>query len=100
VHTHEQLPANDNATRQRHLKKIAEIWERGAHDVGRALIALERAFHLDPGDAEVRATLRRLGATQGEDRWEEICAIYLRVTELAPRDEALALQHELARIRE
>jgi tetratricopeptide (TPR) repeat protein len=98
ANAYERLPAMDNDTRQRYLKRVADVWERGAHDVDRALQALERAFHLDLGDQEVRETLRRLAASQ--DRWDEVCAIYLRAVEQASREEAVALEHEVARFRE
>jgi golgin subfamily B member 1 len=95
---YERLPANDNATRHRYLKRIAEVWERGAKDVDRALDALERAFLLETEDDEVRENLRRLAAS--ESRWDQICDIYLRAVETAPREQAVALQHEVAGFRE
>jgi tetratricopeptide (TPR) repeat protein len=95
---YERLPAGDNETRMRHLKRVADVWERGAKDIDRAIQALERAFHLDLSDTEVRETLRRLAST--ENRWDEVCAIYLRGVEAAGREDAVALEHEVARFRE
>ena len=98
ANAYERLPANDNETRLRYLKRIADVWERGAHDTDRAIQALERAFHLDLSDTEVRETLRRLASS--ENRWDEVCAIYLRGVEQAGREDAVALEHEVARFRE
>ncbi len=95
---YESLPAADNATRQRYLKRVAEIWERGAQDIDRALEAMERAFQLEPGDEEARETMRRIAAEH--DRWDDICGIYLRAVDTASREDAVALQHDVARIRE
>jgi tetratricopeptide (TPR) repeat protein len=95
---YERLPATDNETRLRYLKRVADVWERGAKDVDRAIQALERAFHLDLSDTEVRETLRRLASS--ENRWDEVCAIYLRGVEAASREDAVALEHEVARFRE
>ncbi|HTB58957.1 MAG TPA: tetratricopeptide repeat protein, partial [Polyangia bacterium] len=72
---YEALPAEDTDDRWVYLRKIAEVWEKGQHDVDRALEALERAFRLDITDVEVRAELERIGAEY--DKWERIAEIYL-----------------------
>ncbi|HEY0712027.1 MAG TPA: hypothetical protein VGF45_05100, partial [Polyangia bacterium] len=98
VRAYELLPAPDTATRHRYLRRIAEIWERGAADTSRALAALERAFHLDTEDRAVRAELERIA---GEARrWDEVCAIFERAAESAPRLAASRLYHDVARFRE
>ncbi|HEY0710048.1 MAG TPA: hypothetical protein VGG33_24770, partial [Polyangia bacterium] len=98
VRAYELLPAPDTATRHRHLRRIAEIWERGAADTTRALAALERAFHLDTEDRGVRGDLERIAAEAR--RWDEVCAIFERAAESAPRLSASRLYHEVARFRE
>jgi tetratricopeptide (TPR) repeat protein len=95
---YEQLPAADKRVRHRYLRCIAEIWERGAHDITRALATLERAFGLDTDDGPVRADLERL-ATR-ENRWGEVCAIFARAAEAAPRLAATGLYHDVARFQE
>ena len=95
---YELLPAADAEVRHQHLRKVAEIWERGAQDIERALATLERAFRLDPGSETVRSDLRRIAGETG--RWDEICAVLERAANTAPRDEAVALHHEVARLRE
>ena len=72
---YESLPADDQKTRHGYLLKIAEIWERGQHDVGRALGALDRAFNLDPANITVRAELQRIGREYNE--WDRVSDIYL-----------------------
>ena len=49
-----------------HLRKVAEIWERGSKDIDRALATLERAFRLDPRTRRVRADLRRIATEKPE----------------------------------
>jgi tetratricopeptide (TPR) repeat protein len=95
---YEQLPAADKQVRHRYLRCIAEIWERGAHDITRALATLERAFGLDTDDAAVRADLERLAAREG--RWDEVCNIFARAAEQAPRLTASRLYHDVARFHE
>ena len=69
------MPAEDADDRWVYLRKIAEVWEKGQHDVDRALEALERAFRLDITDVEVRAELERIGEEYG--KWERVAEIYL-----------------------
>jgi tetratricopeptide (TPR) repeat protein len=96
---YESLPAEEPETRRRYLKKIGEIWEKGQHDVARALAAYERAFRLDPSDEEIRAELDRIGREHGE--WDRISDIYLGAQdEFGPVESAVALHHDVARIRE
>ncbi len=95
---YELLPAADGAARIRCLKRVADMWERGARDVDRSLAALERVFRLDTTDGEVRESLKRLAASHG--RWDDVCAITLRAAEVATREEAVALHHEVAGFRE
>jgi tetratricopeptide (TPR) repeat protein len=96
---YESLPAEDTADRWVYLRKIAEVWERGQHDVDRALEALERAFRLDITDVEVRAELERIGAAY--DKWERIAEIYLgAIDAFGPTDTAVMLHHDAARVRE
>jgi tetratricopeptide (TPR) repeat protein len=79
--------------------KIVEVWERGQHSIDLALDALERAFRLDTSDAEVRAELERVGGEN--DRWDRVVAIYLgAIDEFAPIEAAVAIHHEVARLRE
>jgi tetratricopeptide (TPR) repeat protein len=94
---YEALPADDQKTRHGYLLRIAEVWERGQHDVTRALAALERAFNLDLADDTVRGELQRIGREHGA--WDRIAEIYLdAVDEFGPVDGAVALHHEVARI--
>lgn len=95
---YELLPAADAAARHRNLRRITEIWERGAKDVSRALKALERTFQVDVADEAVRADLRRIA--DQENRWDEVCEIYLRAAESLSRSEAVRLQHDVAGFRE
>jgi tetratricopeptide (TPR) repeat protein len=96
---YESLPAEDADARWVYLRKIAEVWERGQHDVDRALDALERAFRLDIGDVDVRGELERIGAEY--DRWDRIVAIYLgAIDEFAPIETAVTLHHDAARLRD
>ena len=67
---YESLPAEDRATRRQYLLKIVEVWERGEHDIDRALDAIERAFRLDTSDAAVRADIERLGGAH--DKWDRV----------------------------
>ena len=70
---YESLPADDADDRRVYLLKIAEVWERGQHDVDRALAALERAFHLDtsrhrpcaPSCERIGARVRPVGSHRG-----------------------------------
>lgn len=96
---YEHLPAPDAAARHRNLLSIADIWERGAHDLDRALGALERAFRLDLQDATVRGELDRIA--RAAERWDDVCEIYLRAAaEGVTREQAVALNHDVARIRD
>jgi tetratricopeptide (TPR) repeat protein len=96
---YDTLPADDIDTHRRYLRKIVEVWERGQRDIDRALDALERAFHLDTENAEIRAELERVGGEY--DRWDRVCEIYLgAIDEFGPIDDAVALHHEVARLRE
>jgi len=96
---YESLPAEDADDRWVYLRKIAEVWEKGQHDVERALDALERAFRLDITDVEVRAELERLG--EQYDKWERVAEIYLRaIDEFGPIETAVTLHHDAARVRE
>jgi golgin subfamily B member 1 len=96
---YDNLPAPDPSTRMRYLVKQAEVWERGQHDIDRALGSLERAFRLDPEDATVRAELERIASQQ--NRWNQICDIYIgAIDEFAPAEHAVSIHHEVARIRE
>jgi tetratricopeptide (TPR) repeat protein len=96
---YEGLPAEDTDDRWVYLRKIAEVWERGQHDVDRALDALERAFRLDITDTEVRAELERIG--EQYNRWDRIAQIYLgSIDEFGPIEAAVTLHHDAARLRE
>ena len=96
---YEGLPAEDTDDRWVYLRKIAEVWERGQHDVDRALDALERAFRLDITDTEIRAELERIG--EQYNRWERIAEIYLgSIDEFGPIDAAVTLHHDAALVRE
>ncbi|HLK91956.1 MAG TPA: tetratricopeptide repeat protein [Polyangia bacterium] len=96
---YESLPAEDADDRWVYLRKIAEVWEKGQHDVDRALEALERAFRLDITDVEVRAELERIGEQYG--KWERLAEIYLRaIDEFGPIETAVTLHHDAARVRE
>jgi len=97
---YEALPAEDADARRGTLLKVAEVWEKGARDVDRALGALERAFRLDPNDATVRAELDRIGGAY-EGKWDRIAAIYLgAIDEFGAVERSVALHHDVARIRE
>jgi tetratricopeptide (TPR) repeat protein len=96
---YEGLPAEDMDDRWVYLRKIAEVWERGQHDIDRALDALARAFHLDITDAEIRTELERIG--EQYNRWDRIVAIYLgSIDEFGPTEAAVTLHHDAARLRE
>jgi tetratricopeptide (TPR) repeat protein len=96
---YEALPADDSRARHTYLLKIAEVWERGQHDVARALSAFERAFNLDPANVTVRAELQRIG--REHDAWDRIAEIYLgAVDEFGPIDNAVALHLDVARFRD
>jgi len=96
---YESLPAEDTDDRWVYLRKIAEVWEKGQHDVDRALEALERAFRLDITDVEVRAELERIGAEY--DKWERIAEIYLgAIDEFGAIETSVTLHHDAARVRE
>jgi tetratricopeptide (TPR) repeat protein len=96
---YEGLPAEDADDRWVHLRKIAEVWERGQHDIDRALEALERAFRLDIDNADVRAELDRIGGEY--DRWDRVVAIYLgAIDEFGAIETTVTLHHDAARLRE
>jgi tetratricopeptide (TPR) repeat protein len=96
---YEALPAEDADERRVYLLKIAELWEKGAKDVERALGALERAFRLDTTDEQVRAELDRVGGAY--DQWDRVAAIHLgAIDEFGAVERAVALHHDVARIRE
>jgi tetratricopeptide (TPR) repeat protein len=96
---YESLPAEDADERRVYLLKIAAVWEKGAKDVERALAAFERAFRLDTSDAGIRAELDRMGAAY--DAWDRVAAIYLSaIDEFGAVERAVALHHDVARIRE
>jgi tetratricopeptide (TPR) repeat protein len=96
---YEALPADDQKARHAYLLKIAEVWERGQHDVARALGALDRAFNLDPGNITVRGELQRIGREYNQ--WDHVSQIYLNaVDEFGPIENAVALHLEVARFRD
>ncbi len=96
---YESLPAEDADDRWVYLRKIAEVWERGQHDIDRALDALERAFKLDITDVDVRGELERIAAAY--DRWDRIAKIYLgAIDEFGAIETAVMLHHDAARLRE
>jgi tetratricopeptide (TPR) repeat protein len=97
VQAYELLPA-DIITRHRYLMKVADLWMRGAHDVDRALEALERAFTLNTSDDSVCAEMERLA--KSESRWDVVCAIYLRASERGSRSDMVSFNLRVARIRE
>ena len=97
VQAYELLPA-DPITRHKYLTKVADIWVRGAHDVDRALEALERAFVLNTGDENVCAEMERLA--RAEKRWDTVCAAYLRAAERGSRGEMVKFNLRVAHIRE
>lgn len=97
VQAYELLPA-DPITRHVYLIKVAEIWVRGAHDVDRALEALERAFALNTGDEAVCAEMERLAREMG--RWDTVCAIYLRAADRGSRNDTVRFNQRVAQIRE
>ena len=96
---YESLPAEDTDDRWVYLRKIAEVWEKGQHDVDRALEALERAFRLDITDVDVRAELERIGAEY--NKWERVAEIYLgAIDEFGAIETSVTLHHDAARVRE
>jgi tetratricopeptide (TPR) repeat protein len=97
VQTYELLTA-DVITRHRYLVKVADIWMRGAHNVDRALEALERAFVLNTSDEAVCEEMERLG--KGEDRWDAVCAIYQRAADRGSRTDMVRFNLRVAHIRE
>ncbi len=97
VQAYELLNA-DVITRHRYLAKVADIWMRGAHNVDRALEALERAFVLNTSDETVCEEMERLA--KNENRWDAVCAIYLRAAEHGSRADMVAFNLRVAHIRE
>ena len=97
VQAYELLPA-DPITRHQYLAKVADIWMRGAHNVDRALDALERAFTLNTADEAVCAEMERLA--RNEDRWDAVCAAYLRAVERGSRNDMVRFNLRVAHIRE
>jgi len=97
VQAYEMLSA-DVITRHGYLMKVADIWMRGAHEVDRALEALERAFALNAKDDAVCDEMERIA--KDENRWDAVCAIYLRAADKAPRGEIVAYNLRVAHIRE
>jgi len=97
VQVYELLPA-DVIMRHQYLMKVADIWLRGAKDVERALAALEGAFRLNTGDESVWAEMERVAEV--ENRWDAVCAIYLRVAERGSRSEMVRFNLRAAHIRE
>jgi len=96
---YDNLPAADTDARRRYLLKETEVWERGQHDVDKALGVLARAFRLDSDDAAVRAELERVG--REHDRWDQVCDVYLSaVDEFAPAEQTVSIHYEVARLRE
>ncbi len=98
AHAYELLPASETNLRQRYLRRAADVWERGARDIDRALDAMERAFRFDRHDETVRSELRRIAGEH--DRWEAVCAIFVRAADSSPREDAVTLYHDVARFRE
>jgi tetratricopeptide (TPR) repeat protein len=95
AHAYALLPAHDNGTRRRYLRRIAQVWEKGAKEYDKALAALEHAFRLDPFDADVRADLERLAEERSE--WERVCDVYISAVDGAmPTDQAVSLHHDVA----
>ncbi|MBN2575951.1 MAG: tetratricopeptide repeat protein [Deltaproteobacteria bacterium] len=97
VQAYETLTA-DAITRHRYLTKVADIWMRGAHQVDRALEALERAFALNTADESVCAEMERLA--ESENRWNAVCGIYQRAADRGSRTDMVAFNLRVARIRE
>jgi tetratricopeptide (TPR) repeat protein len=97
VQAYEVLPG-DVITRHRYLMKVADIWMRGAHQVDRAMETLERAFSLNTADESVCAEMERLA--KSENRWDSVCAIYLRAAEHGSRTDMVAFNLRAAHIRE
>ena len=97
VQAYELLTA-DVITRHRYLVKVADIWMRGAHNVDRALEALERAFVLNTSDESVCEEMERLA--KSEDRWDAVCAIYQRAAERGSRTDMVRFNLRVAHIRE
>jgi tetratricopeptide (TPR) repeat protein len=98
AHAYELLPASEIPLRHKYLRRAADVWERGAREIDRALDALERAFKFDTQDELVRGDLRRLAAEH--DRWDTVCSIFVRAADSSPREQAVALYHDVARFQE
>ena len=96
---YETLPQDGPATTVNRLLQIADLWERGAGDLDRAFVALEKAFRLDPDEPKVREAIEKLGKDKGA--WERVSAIYLRLAdEGGSADRNVRLHLEVARIHE
>jgi tetratricopeptide (TPR) repeat protein len=95
VQAYELLPA-DPIVRHKYLTKVADIWMRGAHNVDRALEALERAFTLNTADEMVCGEMERLA--ESEKRWDAVCATYLRAAERGPRNDMVRFNLRVAQI--
>lgn len=109
---YEMLPASDRSaqapgrsrlapptTKLRWLFRVAEIWETGAGNVGRAFNTLARALDLSSGaDAEVRARLYRLAAEHNS--WDRLAELYDTAAEEADTAErAIGLLLDVAAVR-
>jgi tetratricopeptide (TPR) repeat protein len=96
---YEALPQDGEEMKITRLLQIADVWERGAKDLDRAFIVLEKAFRIDPDAANVREAMDRMGG--GHDAWDRVSAIFLRMAdELGSAARNLRLHLDVARIRE
>ena len=94
---YELLPAAETAVRHRYLRRAADVWERGAKDIDRALDALERAFRFDTRKERCAASC----AGSPASRTAGTRVRHLRAGGRgSPREEAVALHHDVARFHE
>jgi tetratricopeptide (TPR) repeat protein len=94
---YERLPSTDAATKLRWLSRAAEVWERGAGELGRAFDTLARALDLAPAMPEAKDRLRSLASAH--DAWDPLVELYLRAAERArSTEQAVGLLLESAGI--
>ncbi|MCG8419243.1 MAG: hypothetical protein MJE77_15015 [Proteobacteria bacterium] len=94
----EMIAAPDASTRQRWLFRVAQIWETGAGNIGRAFNTLARALDLSDDDTEARARLYRLASEH--DAWDRLAELYETAAEEADTAEhAIGLLMDVAEVR-
>jgi tetratricopeptide (TPR) repeat protein len=93
------LPAKDAGDRFRRLVAVAEMWEKGANDLGHAFDTLATAFRLSPDDPDARAALERLA--QANDAWDRLVGVLdATLEQTGEADRVVRLLVDSAEVRE